>query len=289
MKIPTMVTMSLIGALGEISGVNAGKRNKNSSGKKAQTPEKRLKKLNIKSKTWLQEHIKTPVEGERDAKKEFRLNKYNAVMKNIENKTTQMLKVYNTVNEDGEKRCGYFDPTVTNGGPQAFDVKLNKKKIAERKGFLEQRKKEDNREARHILADQLGIDMESDDQEKIHERRLLARIHDFSHIHNKLLELERWFRNNVDFESYFGFDFDEEDDTDLDHDRHRRSSDKKKQRTYQAPHIEWKKITTGYRKWAERYIKYCHSQYVEQKFSKWANDKLKGKITVLYKKLNDIE
>ena len=42
MKIPTMVTMSLIGALGEISGVNAGKRNKNSgrSENKVQTPEK---------------------------------------------------------------------------------------------------------------------------------------------------------------------------------------------------------------------------------------------------------
>ena len=42
MKIPTMVTMSLIGALGEISGVNAGKRNKNNSGRqnKVQTPEK---------------------------------------------------------------------------------------------------------------------------------------------------------------------------------------------------------------------------------------------------------
>ena len=43
MKIPTMVTMSLIGALGEISGVNAGKRNKNSgtdSDNKVQSPEK---------------------------------------------------------------------------------------------------------------------------------------------------------------------------------------------------------------------------------------------------------
>ena len=36
-----MVTMSLIGALGEISGVNAGKRNKNSGRQnKVQTPEK---------------------------------------------------------------------------------------------------------------------------------------------------------------------------------------------------------------------------------------------------------
>jgi len=65
MKIPTMVTMSLIGALGEISGVNAGKRNKNSgrSENKVQTPEKRLKKLNAKSKTWLIDHIKTPNTG----------------------------------------------------------------------------------------------------------------------------------------------------------------------------------------------------------------------------------
>lgn len=43
-----------------------------------------------------------------------------------------------------------------------------------RKSYLEERQNEDNREARHILADQLGIDMKSDEQEKIHERRLLG-------------------------------------------------------------------------------------------------------------------
>ena len=48
------------------------------------------------------------------------MNKYNAVIQNIENKTAQMLRVYNAENENGEKRCGYFDATVTNGGPQAF-------------------------------------------------------------------------------------------------------------------------------------------------------------------------
>ena len=46
--------------------------------------------------------------------------------------------------------------------------------MAARKNYLEQRQKEDNREARHLLADQLGIDLESDDKEKIHERRLLG-------------------------------------------------------------------------------------------------------------------
>lgn len=49
------------------------------------------------------------------------MNKYNAVIQNIENKTAKMLQVYNAKNEKtGEKRCGYFDATVTNGGPQAF-------------------------------------------------------------------------------------------------------------------------------------------------------------------------
>lgn len=43
-----------------------------------------------------------------------------------------------------------------------------------RKSYLEERQNEDNREARHILADQLGIDLKSDDQEKIHQRRLLG-------------------------------------------------------------------------------------------------------------------
>ena len=29
-----------------------------------------------------------------------------------------MLSIYSNTNEDGEKRCGYFDPTTTYGGPQ---------------------------------------------------------------------------------------------------------------------------------------------------------------------------
>jgi hypothetical protein len=29
-----------------------------------------------------------------------------------------MLHIYNNENEDGEKRCGYFDPLTTHGGPQ---------------------------------------------------------------------------------------------------------------------------------------------------------------------------
>ena len=61
-----------------------------------------------------------PLQGDSEGRKKFRLNKYNAVYKNIENKTAQMLRVYNAENNKGEKRCGYFDATVTNGGPQAF-------------------------------------------------------------------------------------------------------------------------------------------------------------------------
>jgi hypothetical protein len=140
-----------------------------------------------------------------------------------------MLEVYQATNDNGEKRCGYFDALVTNGGPQQFEVKLSADKIQKRKDFLEQRQKEDNREARHLLADQLGIDVDAEDQSTVHERRLLARIHDFSHIHNKLLELERWFKNNVDFESYFGLDLDEEflDEDQDESSRHRRSTNKK--------------------------------------------------------------
>ena len=33
-----------------------------------------------------------------------------------------MLDVYNAKNPEGERRCGYFDETITNGGPQQFDV-----------------------------------------------------------------------------------------------------------------------------------------------------------------------
>ena len=61
------------------------------------------------------------LKGDSERRKKFRLNKYNAVIQNIENKTAKMLQVYNAKNEKtGEKRCGYFDATVTNGGPQAF-------------------------------------------------------------------------------------------------------------------------------------------------------------------------
>ena len=51
---------------------------------------------------------------------------------------------------------------------------MNDNKLEARKLYLEERQKEDNREARHILADQLGVDMISNEQEKIHERRLLG-------------------------------------------------------------------------------------------------------------------
>lgn len=287
MKIPTMVTMSLIGALGEISGVTAGKRNSNSgSTRKVQSPEKRLKKLNAKSKAWLVQYLKTPNEDDSKGIQKYRVNKYNAVMGNIENKTKKMLEVYSLTNEDGEKRCGFFDSLVTNGGPQKFEPQLNNNKIQSRKAYLEVRKKEDNRQARHLLADQLGIDSQALDRPSVHERRLLARIHDFSHIHEKLMELEKWFRNNVDFQSYLDMTLEENEDENDEVDRHRRASGDRKKRTQQTPHTQWRKISTGYRKWAERYIAYCHAEYVEKKFSKWATDKLRIKVGNIYKKLN---
>jgi hypothetical protein len=50
-----------------------------------------------------------------------------------------------------------------------------------------------------------------------------------------------------------------------------------------------KKITTGYRKWAERYIAYCNKQYVERRFSRWAFEHLWKKIPMVYKKMKGQE
>ena len=115
-----------------------------------------------------------------------------------------MLHIYNNENEDGEKRCGYFDPLTTHGGPQLnqpvslvflfenrapqshkcflsnassiFSQDLNEKKQTRRREYLKEKNDEDKRGARHLLEQKYGIDSESMKRPVIHERRMLGEL-----------------------------------------------------------------------------------------------------------------
>ena len=65
---------------------------------------------------------------------------------------------------------------------------------------------------------------------------------------------------------------------------------KKKQEQYDDsdPRKAWKRITVGYRKWAQRYIAYCGQEYINKKFSRWAQEKLFFKGRDVYKSINGI-
>jgi len=282
MKLPSIVTMSLMGVVSEISG-----KRSNSGQKKTQTPEKRMKQLNRFSQEWLRQHIETTSSD--PGKRELRLRKhhFDRFSRNISEKTKMMLKVYNLENDKGERRCGYFDPLTTHGGPQLEKPDIAAGKQEKRKEHLESMKSEDKREARHLIEQELNIDSESLRREDIHERRIIAKLEDLSHIREQLLELEDWFAANVD------------ENLDLDHflgsmdeyDRHRRASDNKKtQPRYDQndPIKGWKQITTGYRKWAQRYIAYCSAEYIEHKFSKWAVEKLFHGGKASYQRILDV-
>jgi acyl carrier protein len=234
-----------------------------------------------------------------DALISFRTRAYDRIHGNIENKTGKMLQIYaNTKGPDGPRRCGYFDPTTTYGGPQESPPELNDKKKDARKDYLQNKNDEDSRGARHLLENELGIDSNSADRSIIHERTILARIEDYSHVREHLAELEEWFRINVDDYYLDQLEIEEiqdilEFETNQSLERHRRDAKKgkgKKQRLEAGdPLKDWKTITTGYRKWAERYIAYCNKQYVERRFSRWAFEHLWKKIPMVYKKMKGQE
>jgi len=211
-----------------------------------------------------------------------------------------MLEIYNRENEDGEKRCGYFDPLTTHGGPQLNQPDLATKKQEKRREYLQEKNNEDKRGARHLLEQKYHIDSESMKRPVIHERRILAKLEDLSHIHSQLKQIELWFTQNFDdvdlpkfivnmnqYDSLLGTTQIE------DYDRHRRATDgkkKKKQEQYDDsdPRKAWKRITVGYRKWAQRYIAYCGQEYINKKFSRWAQEKLFFKGRDVYKSINGI-
>ena len=66
---------------------------------------------------------------------------------------------------------------------------------------------------------------------------------------------------------------------------------KKKQEQYDDsdPRKSWKRITIGYRKWAQRYIAYCGQEYINKSFSRWAQEKLFFKGRQVYEDLNGLK
>jgi len=298
MKLPSIVTMSLMGVVSDVTGKKSDS-NSAAEKKKVQTPEKRMKQLNRFSAEWLKEHILTSAPGDTDKLKARREKAYKRFTNNITNKTSRMLRIYNNENEDGEKRCGYFDPLTTHGGPQLNQPDLNEKKQTRRREYLKEKNGEDKRGARHLLEQKYGIDSESMKRPVIHERRMLAKLEDLSHIHSQLKQIELWFTQNFDDVELHTFLTKMNQYDSLlgarqiaDHDVHRRDDDgkkKKKQEQYDDsdPRKSWKRITIGYRKWAQRYIAYCGQEYINKSFSRWAQEKLFFKGRQVYEDLSD--
>ena len=135
-----------------------------------------MRTLNKRAKIWLQDNIKAAAEGDADALVSFRNKAYNRIQANIDSKTGKMLKIYGQENQNGDKRCGYFDPTTTYGGPQESPPSVNDSKKNDRKEYLSSQKDEDQRGARHLLEKQLGIDIQATDRATIHERTILGNL-----------------------------------------------------------------------------------------------------------------
>jgi len=188
-----------------------------------------------------------------------------------------MLDVYGKTKEGSqEKRCGYYDPTTTYGGPQVEAPELNDKKKLARKAYLETQ-----RGKRHQLISELHT-IDLSDKEWHHIRR----DEDLNHIEEKIMELEDWFRNEFD-------DVVNLIEHEQNNNRHRRAPqvnlNEGKVGTADLrfneddPITGWKQITTGLRKWAERYIAFCSAEYVDKRFSKWATEVALRKIELVYR------
>lgn len=283
----------MLGAVSDVKGSDSKLEKK-----KVQTPTKRMNQLNRFSTEWLREHILNAGTDESNTLKAYRKNTFDRLTENIKNKSEKMMEVYNETNDRGERRCGYFDPTTTHGGPQPFTPELNDAKQNARKLYLNKKKEQDNRHQRHALEKQLGIPIHSIADQDVHERKLLAKLNDFSHIHRQLLELEQWFQSHLDNGNWLEYiaDKDREDYklellSSKNHTVHRREAraNKKKGPRYDEanPLKGWKQITTGYRKWAIRYIAYCRAEYVERRFSKWAFEKLWKKGELIYSSIQN--
>jgi hypothetical protein len=265
-------------AVGSLIGnVSAGKEGK------TQTPPKRLTRLVKFSKEWLQVNIRDNEESVAQFKR--RKNYYDRVVDNIDKRSDRMLKIYEKTNPDGERRCGFFDPTTTYGGPQLEAPELNEKKKTARAEYLNQQ-----RNRRHNIIEQFKY-VSLTPQDWHHIRR----SEDLNHIEDKIRELEQWFKENLDNKvSMTGSLIDDDENSDESNHRRRRAAEKTNTEHGKAGTANsrynkddaltgWRQIATGFRKWAERYIRYCSKEYTEKSFSKWANEKLYLKTQKYFK------
>jgi hypothetical protein len=270
-----LLYFAVVGTVSAGPGKDERKRNKD------KTPPQRLRRLIKFSNEWLNINIRD-AEGSASTN-EFRSKLHGRIQDNIQRRTDRMLKVFNAVNDDGEQRCGFFDPTTTYGGPQLNAPDLNDEKKEARREYLE-----NQRNRRHNIIDEFKwVSLTPQDWHHI------RRDEDLDHIEDKIMELEKWFQDNLDDKDSLTFDI-LDGDFDDDETRHRRGAvktnlDQGKFGTADArynkndPITGWKQICTGFRKWAERYIAYCRAEYVSKSFSKWATEKLWRKTEQKYR------
>jgi len=87
--------------------------------------QKRLKRLIKFSNEWLALNIKNAQEEHKSNL--FKNALYERIRDNIKKRTDKMEAIYSLENGDGEKRCGFFDPSTTYGGPQVEEpVRIDK-------------------------------------------------------------------------------------------------------------------------------------------------------------------
>jgi hypothetical protein len=247
----------------------------NAEAGRTRDPHKRLARLRNLAITWMETNIVN--NSGSVAVSEFREQRGADLINNIKNKTDKMKEVYEATNpETGDKRCGFYDPDVPNGGPQPYEVFVNEKKRSSQA---------DAREVRQFEITPGGTpDLDADGRTRTFEEKFqrVQMTHDewryirhnseLTALQNKILDIERWFRNN-------GID----DDDVLDitaGGRMRRGAG----RISDDPIRGLKQIAKGFKNWSERYIAYCKQEYVNNRFSKeWANDKLWKKTDKLYR------
>lgn len=254
-----MARWLLIGflALSAESG-KGGKKGKKENG--IHTPEQRMDRLVTFWKKWTDDNIRNNVES--TASQKMKDNLHDKLVDKVTKVSERMLSIYSNTNDDGEKRCGYFDPTTTYGGPQIDTPSLNEEKVQKRKEYLSSQ-----RRRRHDLIVQFeGLDLTTKEWHKFRSEE------DLDHLDEKIAKIESLLTNNVD------------ENGEKIHSRYRRKAVGEANTRYSdVPLTGLKQITTGFRKWAERYIAYCGREYIERKFSKWATEDLWKKTEIAYK------
>lgn len=241
---------------------------------KARDPVKRLTRLKSMAIAWMDSNvINNPGSP---ATSEFRDLRGNQLISNIEKKASKMKELFDRVNDDGDKRCGFYDPTVPNGGPQPYEVFVNPTK--------QDKADTDARQARRVMipgqisTEDLDDGPMRDFEDKFQriimthdEWRAIRHDPSLTPLQHKILEIERWFRDNID---------DDDDDEGYDNHRLRRGTN----RISSDPIKSLKQLGKGFKNWSERYIAYCGQEYISKRFSKeWANDKLWKKGEHLYR------